>query len=588
MPPRGQGGRRGVRPSAPVRSAQRIRRRRGSGVCGDAVDGRIRLVRILFVVVFLLVGGKAIALAAAPGRLAALALRQQTRQVELPAPRGTILDRTGQVLAVSQAAQTVYATPYLLKDPGVAALSLARTLHITGKGKFAALVRALSDHTSGFAYVARKVDPSLARRALTLHIPGVGSYREEKRVYPMGASGAQLVGFAGTDNRGLTGIEYSQDRAISGRSGSEVIVCDPEGQALRVVRGQSPVPGQDVQLTIDQDIQLNTEQVLLSAVKAYQAKGAEAIVMDPRTGHIYAMANVPLVKDRRFGVKPDTDRDRAVTDAYEPGSIFKLITISGALADHIVSPTTRFTLGPTIRVADRTIHEAEAVAGTRHYSVREIIRYSSNVGAVTIGKLMGQAEMLKWIDRFGFGHTTGVDFPGESSGFVPRTWSGSTIGNIPMGQGITVTPLQMVCAFAAVADGGVWVRPSLIAQVGTRVTPPGLRRRVVPRVIAREVLSMLTDAVNLPGGTGTRASMKDLGYLVAGKTGTAQKPLPNGKGYSTSAYVGSFVGIVPAGHPRLVVIVVFDEPHPIWGGYTAAPTFKKIAAFALQHLEIAP
>jgi len=370
---------------------------------------------------------------------------------------------------------------------------------------------------------------------------------------------------------------------LRGAAGRETVVRDPQGRTLRVLETEKPVSGTSVRLTIDADIQFEAEQVLRRTVTSFAAEAATAIVLDPRNGEVLAMANYPLVDDHVFGVEPEFERNRAVTDAYEPGSIFKAVTISGALSDGLTTPSTRYRLAPTIKVADRVIHEAHA-RGTVTYTTRDILVNSSNVGAVTIGMDMGKRGLLKWVDRFGFGAPTGIDFPGEVEGIVPRQWSGSTIGNLPMGQGIAVTPLQMACAFGVLADKGMWVQPHLVAQIGTEVTPRARRHRVVSAKVARQMLSMLTDAVD--EGTGTEARIA--GYEVAGKTGTAQKPLPDGSGYSEYAYVASFVGVVPADHPRLVVLVSVDEPHPIWGGVVAAPAVKEIASFALAHLEIAP
>ncbi len=546
-------------------------------------DGRIRLLRVLAVAAFLLVGGRAIALASTAGELTDIATGQQQSTHTITAHRGTIYDRDGKELAVGEQRQTVYATPYLVDDPYAAATDLCRALRITNKAEQRRIVRALADKKAGFAFVARKVDAEKAERAVDLGIPGVGSYAEEKRVYPLKGVAAQIIGYAGLDNVGLAGIEKQYETTLRGAAGRETVVRDPQGRTLRVLETEKPVSGTSVRLTIDADIQFEAEQVLRRTVTSFAAEAATAIVLDPRNGEVLAMANYPLVDDHVFGVEPEFERNRAVTDAYEPGSIFKAVTISGALSDGLTTPSTRYRLAPTIKVADRVIHEAHA-RGTVTYTTRDILVNSSNVGAVTIGMDMGKRGLLKWVDRFGFGAPTGIDFPGEVEGIVPRQWSGSTIGNLPMGQGIAVTPLQMACAFGVLADKGMWVQPHLVAQIGTEVTPRARRHRVVSAKVARQMLSMLTDAVD--EGTGTEARIA--GYEVAGKTGTAQKPLPDGSGYSEYAYVASFVGVVPADHPRLVVLVSVDEPHPIWGGVVAAPAVKEIASFALAHLEIAP
>jgi cell division protein FtsI/penicillin-binding protein 2 len=556
---------------------------RGAGRSTGTADGRIRLLRILAVAAFLLVGGRAIALASTAGELTSIAAGQQQSTHTLPSHRGAIYDRDGKELAVGELRQTVYATPYLIEDPYAAAGDLCRVLKIRAKSEQQRIVEVLSDDDSGFAFIARKVDPDKAARAVGLGIPGVGSYAEEKRVYPMKGVAAQVIGYAGLDNVGLAGIEKQYEATLRGSDGSETVVRDTEGRTLRVLETEKAVPGASIRLTIDADIQYTAEEVLRRTVTGYCAKAGTAIVLDPRSGEILAMANYPLVEDNIFGVKAEFERNRAVTDAYEPGSIFKAVTISGALSDGVTTPSAKYRLAPTIKVADRVIHEAHA-RGSVTYTTREILIHSSNVGAATIGIDMGKDGLTKWVEKFGFGEKTGVDFPGEASGIVPEHWSGSTIGNLPMGQGIAVTPLQMASAFAVLANRGMWVEPHLAAQIGTEDVPRAKRHRVVTARVAHQMVSMLTDAVD--DGTGTAARIA--GYEVAGKTGTAQKALEDGSGYSKYGYVASFVGIVPSDHPKLVVLVSIDEPHPIWGGVVAAPAVREIAAFALTHLEIAP
>ena len=574
----GSGGRRGTAPRRPSRRGGRS----AGGSVRRTLDGRVRLLRIVFVVAFLAIGGKAIALTTADAHLSAIARDQQVRTVVLPAQRGAIVDRDGVQLAVAVAAKTVYATPYMLDDPRAAAHKLAAALKLNWRRVY----RAIDDPKSGFAYVDRQADPTLADKATALGLPGVASYAEEKRVYPMNTVAAQVVGFAGTDGHGLAGIEYLYDKQLAGTPGRQVVVQDPAGQALRVMQSVSPTQGQDVHLTIDNGIQLMADHVLAETVRKYHAKGGTAIVENPKTGEIYAMSNVPLVNANRFGAAPAQQGNKAVIYSYEPGSTFKMVTIAGALSDGLVTPSTSFLLPPTLRVGDRTIHDAEK-RGPERMTVRQILAKSSNIGAVTIGwKRLGKQRLLDWIYRFGFGRLTGIDFPGEVPGFVlpGDQWWSSTIGNVPMGQGISVTPIQMVAAYGAIANGGVMMKPYLTAQVGTRVTRPPSGRRIVSAKVARELRSMLSDVV--ADGTGTEAQIA--GYVVAGKTGTAQKALPNGGGYSKVNYVASFIGMVPAGDPQLVVAVVVDSPHPYWGGTVAAPAFRQIASYALQRLEIAP
>jgi cell division protein FtsI (penicillin-binding protein 3)/stage V sporulation protein D (sporulation-specific penicillin-binding protein) len=298
------------------------------------------------------------------------------------------------------------------------------------------------------------------------------------------------------------------------------------------------------------------------------------------------MAVAPRFNANRFPTtRPDRRRNRAVTDTYEPGSTFKLVTVAAALEEGIVSPTTSFRLAPTIKVSDRVIREAHS-RGTQRLTVKQIVEYSSNIGTITIAQRLGEGRLASWIDRFGFGAPTGIDFPGESPGFaLPLDqWSGSTIGTVPIGHGIAVTPIQMARAYAAIANGGVLVRPHLIERVDGQPIATTRKRRLVSRSVSRQMLAMLRGVVL--EGTGTEAAIP--GYTVAGKTGTAAKIESNGR-YSTSRYVASFVGLVPATKPRLVIMVMVDEPRGnIYGGVVAAPAFREIARFNLQHLEVPP
>ena len=581
--------------AAPSTGRRRAARRRGGGRAGSrasgsagGVDGRIRLLRFAFIVFLVLIGGKAVALASSSERLTELALDQQTSHVVLPAHRGSILDRDGNELAAGKPQQTVYADPHLLTDPRAAADELCDALQINRRRERRAVTAALvagKKNKKWFAFVARKVDPELAAAATALDLPGVGSYEEEQRTYPLKGTAAQVIGFAGTENRGLAGIELLFDEELSGEAGSETIVRDPAGRALKTVRQTEPVSGENVRLTLDSSIQYYAEDVLEKTVRDTGGESAISIVMDPRTGEILAMANVTRDGFHGFG-KGDraAEKNRAVTDVYEPGSIFKLVTISGALADGLVKPGTRFTLPPSIWVADREINESHP-RGTVTYSVREILQWSSNVGAVVIGKKMGKRGLSKWVKAYGFGSPTGIGLPGETPGIVLPIdqWSGSSIGNIPMGQGIAVTALQMASAFSTVARNGWQVKPRLVAQVGTTVHDEVEKRRVIPGTVAREVRDMLQAAVEKGTGTGARIP----GYDVAGKTGTAEIPLEDGSGYAKGLYVASFVGMVPADHPRLVVLVAVRGT-PEYGGQAAAPAVRKIMKFSLQHLEIAP
>jgi cell division protein FtsI (penicillin-binding protein 3) len=548
---------------------------------GSLVNRRIRLLLALLV---LALGGtllRAVWLQSVrAASLARMADVQHRETIELPASRGAIYDRTGVQLAIGEQATTVYADPRQIRDPRATALLAGRTLGVDP----AKLYPVLADRTHGFVYVARQVDPARAAVLERRHVPGLGFRPEERRSYPEGTVGAQVLGFAGLDNHGLAGLELQLDRFLRGRPGSQTLVKDPFGRAIDVVSERAPREGRDVYVTLDHTIQYTVEQVLRDTVSHWHAKDATAIVLDPRTGALLAMAVEPGYDANRYAqARAALQRNRAVTDTYEPGSTFKLITVAGVLSDGLVTPDTAFTLPYSIRVADRVVHDAET-RPTERLTVAQILARSSNVGAITLAQRLGTNRLLAWIGRFGFGKKSGIDFPGESRGILPNYWSGSSIGNVPIGQGIAVTPVQMAAAYAAIANGGVWVRPHLVDRIAGKGRTRPLRRRIVSAAVAAQLTTMLKDVVS--AGTGTSAQIP--GYQVAGKTGTAQKPDSHG-GYSSSRYVASFVGFVPASKPRLVVLVAVDEPQSvIWGGSVAAPAFQQIARSCLQYLEIPP
>jgi cell division protein FtsI/penicillin-binding protein 2 len=541
---------------------------------------RIRLLLTIFVVAFAATLLRAMWLQGVQARsLSRLAARQHREHVAVPAGRGAVYDRTGVQLAVGEQATTVYADPHQVVDPRNVAVTVGRALHLNIRRVYADLL----DRSRGFVYLARKANPESAAALARHHLAGVGFYPEERRAYPQRSVGSQVLGYAGVDNHGLSGLELSLDKTLAGRPGAETVVKDASGRTIDVVAQKQELDGRDVFLTLDHTIQANAEAVLRQTIAEWHAKDATAIVLDPQTGDVLAMAVAPSYDANFFPtVNRDLERNRAVTDTYEPGSTFKVVTVAGALSDGLVTPSSRFTLPYEIQVADRRVHDAEP-RGTETMTVARILSHSSNVGAITLAKLLGHERLLWWVSRFGFGHETGIDFPGESAGILPSYWSGSSIGNVPIGQGIAVTPIQVASAYAAVANGGVWIRPHLVDHVSGSPRPTPTRRTVISPLVASQLRSMLQNVVL--EGTGTEAAIP--GYTVAGKTGTAAKPDPHG--YSDSKYVASFVGLVPATKPRLVVLVAVDEPQgAIWGGVVAAPAFQKIAKFDLQYLEVPP
>jgi cell division protein FtsI (penicillin-binding protein 3)/stage V sporulation protein D (sporulation-specific penicillin-binding protein) len=545
------------------------------------VNSRIRLLLLAIVVVFGVLLGRATWIATVrASSLSSFAQAQTKATVVLPAGRGTIFDSMGTPLALGEQATTVYVDPHEVTRPQAEAVIAARVLGLKPND----VLRALSNRTTHFAYVARKASPTRASALARKKLPGFHFYGEERRSYPQGGVAAQVLGYAGVDNKGLSGLELQLDPKLTGVAGSQTLVRDPTGRPISI---QGVVPARDgkaVFLTLDHTIQANAEQVLRATVAHWHAKSATAIVLDPRTGDVLAMATQPGYDANKVGTR-GLQANPAVTDVFEPGSVFKVVTIAGALSEGLVTPQTRFTLPYSIQVADRVIHDAEH-RGTEIMTVSEILQRSSNVGTVTIARTrLGETRLKRWIKQFGFGAHTGIDFPGETQGLLPSYWSGSTIGNVPIGQGISVTAIQLASVYAAIANHGVWKQPHLVDHVqGDKPAPVRTRRMLSPGV-DRELLTMLKGVVS---DTGTGAAASVTGYSVAGKTGTAQKPGPNG-GYAAGKYVATFVGMVPANNPRLVILVTVDEPKlAIFGGVVAAPAFAQIAAFDMQYLEVPP
>jgi cell division protein FtsI (penicillin-binding protein 3)/stage V sporulation protein D (sporulation-specific penicillin-binding protein) len=545
---------------------------------------RIRLILATFIVVFGLALGRAAWLqvvhAATYGKQAQ---RMHEETTTTPAGRGSILDRTGVQLAIGEQDITVYADPRMVTDARSVALAAKHLFGADANKLYPQLLR----KDTRFVYVARFADPKAANAFLAKHFTGIGSYPEERRAYPQNTVAAPVIGYAGIDNKGLGGLELQYNGKLAGRAGKQTIIRDATGQAIDTLSSTPERQGQNLFTTIDSRIQANAEAVLRKTVTQFRATSASAIVLDPRTGAILAMAQAPVYDANNAADVPyAVQRNRAVTDTYEPGSTFKLVTIAGALSQGIVTPSTRFHLPYSIHVADRVIHDAE-YRPTEWLTTSEILSHSSNVGAVTIAEKLGRVSLMNWIEKFGYGKKTGIDFPGESPGFVLplEKWYGSTIGNVPIGQGISVTPIQMAAAYAAIANGGLWVQPHLVERVGGQLYNDHKRRRVVSPRIDAVLKKMLTGVVDEHGATGNAAAIP--GYTVAGKTGTAQVPGPHG--YTTGKYVASFVGMVPVKKPRLVVLVVVNEPtRGIFGGTVAAPAFAEIAMFDLQYLGVAP
>ncbi len=553
------------------------RRRRTRKVSARLVEQRIGLLFAVFLALLAAATLRTGYLLAFKGsELKQLAATQQVENNTVFAKRGTITDRHGKSLAVSAEAATIYATPYLVKNPVRAAARLAPLL---GKPENQ-LLEILADRGRGFAYLARKLDMRKAARIKKLGIEGIGTLDDARRYYPEGTLASQLLGTVGIDNTGLSGLELALDRRLRGSDGKQRVVKDALGDAVSLDQLEAERAGHDLRLTIDSALQGQVESVLAGIGQAYSPKGATAIVMDPRNGDILAMSNWPSVNANNVeGAPPWARANRAVGFTYEPGSTFKSFTVAGALQEGLVRPGSTYPIGPQIQVADRVIKEAHGTGGL--FTVSQILAQSSNVGAVKIGLELGATHFDHWVRAFGFARTTGVPVPGESPGIVPevKDYSGSSMGNLPIGQGLAVTPLQMAAAYSAIANGGTLLKPRLVLAGA----PMPVRRVISTRTATR--LQRMLEGVLGPTGTAPEAAVA--GYDIAGKTGTAEKAVAGG--YSQDNFVASFIGFAPARNARLLVSVMVDEPkggHT--GGEVAAPAFEKIASFALPYLGIAP
>jgi len=531
---------------------------------------------------FLMLSGRAVYLQVVQAaELRTAADQQHVRENKLPAGRGVIYDREGAELAVSKRMAMVVATPYLVDDPQKTAKSLALTLSLPEAQLLAGLTK-----DGGYSVLAPLVEPSVADRVLSLHLDGVGVMPAAKRVYPKGVLAPQLLGCLKTGGEGIAGLELEYQEVLAGRPGERDYIGDRSGRSLEILSDDESTDGHSIVLTIDEDIQWQAEQVLTDVLKQFGAKKATAIVLDPLTGEVLAMANAPLFDANSYG-NTDTvlQRNMAVVDQYEPGSTFKVVTVAAALERGLVTPETHMKVERSIKVWDRVVEEShiEGLPAVRDLTVTEILAQSSNVGTIKLGKKVGKLPLVDMIRRFGFTQKTGIDFPGEAAGSMPppEKWSGTTIANVPIGQGVSASPLQMAAAYAAIANDGVYVQPYLVENEHIK-TPSH-------RVISSEVAAQLRDMLKITVSDGTGTAARVQGYVVAGKTGTAEKPKEKGRGYDKDRISASFIGIVPADSPRLVILVTVDEPaRQHLGAFVAAPAFARIADFALKHLEIAP
>jgi cell division protein FtsI (penicillin-binding protein 3) len=517
---------------------------------------------------------------------------QRFQEVVLPADRGSIFDRNGYDLAVSLPQQTVWANPKLIDHPLEVATALAGPLQLDPAGTTALAEKLSTD--AEFTYVARRVDDEVAAAIAELEQPGIGFLEEPKRIAPADDLARSVLGQVGVDNDGLSGLEKQYDEQLTGEPGELVIEKDPEGRTIPGGEHER-VPaqrGEDLVLTIDRSMQFETERALAAQILAKGAKGGTAIVSNPTNGEILALANFST--DPETGAIVATGNNMGATAVYEPGSVNKVITVAAALEEGLVRPETELTVPDSLQVSDHLYSDHDPHP-TESYSVTRILTESSNIGTIKIAQMLGKERVDSYLRRFGFGSKTALDFPNEAAGQLlhAEDWSGTSIGSIPIGQGISVTAIQMLQAYDVLANHGVYIEPKLVLETvdadGTR-HPVGAPepRRVVSETTAAQMREMLVNVV--AEGTGTRGGIS--GYTVAGKTGTARKPLPEG-GYQDAAgnyhYVANFVGFVPAEDPQLSIIVVIDEPSgDIYGGTVAAPVFADLAQYALRLFRIAP
>jgi len=546
---------------------------------------------------------------------AAISQAQLTRSVAVPPVRGGIFDRNGEVLAETVTRQTVVADPQIIKNPAAVATVLAPLL-----GMATDILRAKLTQPSGFVYLAHRVPARVATAITKMAINGINLVPESQRVVPVGLLAQPVVGTVGWDGNGTSGAEYQYQTTLAGRAGTADVMTSPKGVALPSANSSvPPVPGTGLELTLDESVQYVAEQALAAEIVASHATGGTAVVMDVKTGEVLAMANLTAGKTTvpatpvqptltaKIAPAPNTSgatlvaesdtlppgvseslSNSAVTQVYEPGSVFKLVTFSAALANGVITPTSALTVPAALPMGKYTFHDAEQ-HGTMAMTATQIIAQSSNIGTIEIAQGLGESRLLGQIADLGFGKLTGLGIPGESLGLVPGAsrWTGTSIGSTPIGQDDAVTAQQVLDAYNAVANGGVFVSPRLIrasvdAKGAVHAASASAAHRVIDPTTNSSLTAMLEQVVSI--GTGTSAAID--GYTVAGKTGTAQIPSPDHLGYIPGAYIGSFAGFAPAQHPVLSAVVVLDRPTPIYGGAVAAPVFSTIMAYALHHFGI--
>ena len=518
-------------------------------------------------------------------RLAERAKQQHVKVEDIQARRGIIFDRLGREIALNLELESLYGDPESLNLTNEDIKKLALAVE-----KEPRVILSKIPEAGRFAWIERKIEPETAEKIRALDIKGLGLLPEAKRYYPKGDLASHILGFVGIDNQALEGIELKYDKYLKTAGGKIFLGRDASGRTLSS-GVNTEAKGNNIVLTIDEVIQHIAEKELDRAMVKWRAAAASVIVMDPFTGEILALANRPSYDPNRPGSASNSERrNRAITDCYEPGSTFKIVIGAGSLEEKIVRPNSLFDVSRGgIEAGGKTIRDVHKYGVL---SFQEVIQKSSNVGSIMVGMKLGKERIYQYAKLLGFGEKTGIDLPGEVSGWMvpPEKWSGTSIGAIPIGQEVAVTPLQVLRAYAAIANGGFLVRPHVVSEV---ISPDGqalvsfrdMEKKRVLSARTAEIFKDILKSVVEEGGTGQSASVN--GNEVAGKTGTAQMINPLTKRYSKEKYVSSFVGFVPADDPKLAIIVVVYEPKgQIYGGVVAAPVFRDIADKALSYLDI--
>ena len=555
---------------------------------------RIVLILIALTCLWTLVIGRAAYLQLWPNsRLKSMQKRQFETVVTLNPRRGDVLDRNGHELAVSMTTYSLFADPKIIEQPKAVTKSLAKILKLQP----AQISDKLKNRKKRFVWIQRKIDKDSHDKIVEMKVRGLGFIEESERVYPNDRLLSQTLGFVGGDGQGLEGLELKYNSELQAERKKVSVARDARGRPL-IVNGQvfTQAPdGADIQLTIDREMQFMLEQELAGVVREHEADAAVGLILDAQTSEILAMGSAPTFDSNRAQeFSPDRRRARAVTDAFEPGSTMKTFLIAGALSQGILEPNSKInTEGGQLKIGKRTINEADAKHRFDSLTVSEILAYSSNVGAAKIGMKMGDKKLDETLRSFGFGERTGIDFPGEARGITqPLPWHEHLLANVAFGHGIAVTALQVANAYAVIANGGFLRQPYLVKAVRDHESGEVVdsKPKTIRRVLSDQVVSkmrVMLAGVTADGGTGVNARVP--GFPVAGKTGTAQKVNPNGRGYLKGGYVSSFAGFLPANDPRFVIYVAVDHPRKnYYGGSVAAPAFSRLAQFAVRRAGLAP